>query len=94
MDEFCHEVQDGPHELLTDAWDDVLSGALTEIVHGMRRETAVLLTIYAARNLDEDEGAELIGSVWIEGIARELREQLADEAGSRPLDHLYLPEKL
>lgn len=87
-DEYCHEVQDGPYDLLTGAWDDVLSKTLKVIIDGVPREAAVFLTILAVGDLDEDEGADLIGSVWAEGIARLLHEQLADEAGSRGLDHL------
>jgi hypothetical protein len=83
--EYRHEVQEGPHEQLEDAWNDVLAKTLNEIVDSIPRQTAALLTILAAHDIDEDEGADLIGSVWKEGIVRLLLEGLADEAGGRAL---------
>ena len=87
-DEYCHEVQDGPYDLVEDAWEDVLSRTVQAIIESIPRKTAVLLTILAVYESDDKNDGELVGSVWQEGIARLLREQLADEAGSRGLDHL------
>lgn len=85
--EYRHEVQEGPCEQLEAAWDDVLTKTLNEIADSIPRQTAVLLTILAAHDIDEHEGTDLIGSVWKEGIVRLLLEELADEAGGRALVH-------
>ena len=87
-DEYCHEVQNGPYEPLEGAWEDVLSKTVKEIIDSIPRETAMLLTILAIYDLDEDDGSELIGSVWNEGISQLLERRLAGEAGFRCLDHL------
>ena len=87
-DEYCHEVQNGPYDPLENAWDDVISRILDELVVSLPHETAVLLSIVAAHDLDEDVGAELIGSVWKEGIVRMLHDRLAEVAGGRDLEHL------
>lgn len=87
-DEYCHEMQDGPHELLANAWDHVISKTVNHLVESIPRETAVLLTILAADPLDEDVGANLTGSVWNEGIAQLILERLTEEAGRRSLDAL------
>jgi hypothetical protein len=87
-DEYCHEVQNGPYMLLDGAWDEAITATLNELVGSLVREIAVLLTIHATGPLPEDEGADIVGTVWNEGIANMLRDQLAEEAGARSLDHL------
>lgn len=54
-DEYCHEVQKGPYELLDDAWEMTLGRILEEVVTAVPRHEAVLLTIAAIWELDEPD---------------------------------------
>ena len=87
-DEFCHEVQEGPHTMLEDAWDSLVESHIADAVKRVAIESAVLLTIYAVYQLDEDEAAIPLGTVWPEGIAGVVESALSKEAGNRTLEHL------
>ena len=64
-DEFCHEVQEGPHTMLEDAWDSLVESHIADAVKRVAIESAVLLTIYAVYQLDEDEAAIPLGTVGL-----------------------------
>jgi hypothetical protein len=87
-DEYCHEVQEGPHDLLECAWDQTLETVTEYVVERVPRHVAVLLSIFAAWKLDEEDDPNLIGSVWPNGIKRVLRDRLAEQAGMRNLHRL------
>jgi hypothetical protein len=52
--EYCHEVQEGPYEALQSAWDDTLDTMLRELIQSTPRPTAMLLSILAAWELEEE----------------------------------------
>jgi hypothetical protein len=92
-DEYCHEVQDGPTELLTSVWDATLLPLLDGVVERIPRQIAVLLSIAAGCELDEgnmelilDEGDnEWIGVCWPDGIREVVLSRVREEAGWRNL---------
>lgn len=58
-DEYCHEVQEGRHDYpLERAWEDTLDAFLWGVVENIPRPEAVLLTIGARWELDEDDDDE------------------------------------
>ena len=79
--EYCHEVQEGPNEALQSAWDDTLDSILSDLVQNTPRNTAMLLSILAAWELEEQDEATIVGTVWPDGIVQLLKERLAEEAG-------------
>lgn len=85
-DEFCHEVQEGPTSLLESAWDQTLHDSLEAIQLRLPRETMTLLSAFAAWELDEPDAAEIIGSIWPDGLARVLKHRVSALAASRDLD--------
>jgi hypothetical protein len=87
-DEYCHEVQEGPVDLLDDAWNLTLDNVMDDVIERIPHQVAVLLSIFAAWDLDEDDEVAIVGSVWPEGLKRVLQTRLAERAGQRDLDHL------
>lgn len=87
-DEYCHEVQEGPHDLLEYAWDQTLETVMDDVVERVPRHVAVLLSIFATWELDEEDDPNLVGSVWPEGLKRVLQAHLAEQAGMRNLHRL------
>lgn len=87
-DEWCHEVSEGPHDQLDGAWDMTLDPILDDIISRIPHHAAVLISTYAAWELEEDNDPMLIGSLWAEGIRQVLRIQLNEVASRRRLDHL------
>ena len=79
-DEYCFEVQNGLHEQIAKLRQDVLARTITDLVQKLSRETAALLTIYAAGPLPETIGSEVVGTVWKGGIEQLIAEQVADHA--------------
>jgi hypothetical protein len=80
--EYCHEVQEGPYEALQSAWDDTLDTMLRELIQSAPKPTAMLLSILAASELEEqDDEATIVGTVWLDGIVQLLKDRLAEEAG-------------
>ena len=83
-DEYCHEVQEGPHDDLQQyGWDDILGRVMDDVVSRIPKHAAVLLTIYAA-----DEDPKLVGGVSPDDLKQVLRDQLERQAINRNLDHL------
>jgi len=87
-DEYCHEAQNGPHELLENAWEMTIATVLDDVVEQVPRHSAVLLSIHAAWELDEHDAAKMLGSVWPDGIKRLVQDGLGEKAGMRKLHHL------
>lgn len=87
-DEWCHEKQEGPHDLLDSAWEQTLSPIVDELLDSIPHHAAVLLSVYAAWELGVEDDTTLIGSFWPEGIRQVFRDRLDREAGGRRLDHL------
>lgn len=87
-DEWCHEVQEGPYDLLDSAWELTLNPILEDVINRVPRHVAVLLSVYAIWELRDDDDPMMTGSFWIDGICQVLRVQLNEVAGQRRLDHL------
>jgi hypothetical protein len=86
-DEYSHEVREGPHELLQCVWQDTIRVFIDDVIEQVPRHAAVLLSVFAASELDCHDEARIVGSVWRDGLRNVLRASLASEAGSRRLDH-------
>ena len=82
-DEYCHEVQEGPYDLLDDAWDKTLGPVLGAIVGAIPRHEAALLTIGAIWDLDEDY--ETAPGVMPDLIQRNLQQMVSKLAGTRDM---------
>ena len=61
-DERCHEVQEGPVDQLDYAWTQTLCPILDDVIDRLPHHTAVLLSVFAAWELGEDNNLDLIGS--------------------------------
>jgi len=81
-DEYCHEVQNGPHGLLEDAWETAVDGLVAEVVDNLPSHIATVLTINAD---PEYEPAGDIGAIWRDGLLRALSASVAELAGARSL---------
>lgn len=79
-DEWSFEVNNGPHDLLDDAWSATLTPILSKIVEEIPSHVARLISVYAIWELDEREGSSEIGMIWLDGIFELLRVQLSKEA--------------
>ena len=88
-DEWCHEVQKGPHDLLESAWEQTITPFLDDVIERIPRHSATLLSIFAAWELGEDlEAMDIVGSYRPDDIRRVLQNRLAEQAGKRSIYHL------
>jgi hypothetical protein len=95
-DEYCHEAQEGPTELLTWAWEATILPLLDDVVERIPRQVAVLLSIAALCELDErstnwvlhEGNDEWIGVCWPDGIREVVHSRVRKEAGWRDLSRL------
>lgn len=87
-DEYCHEVQEGPHDLLDQAWEQTLEGVLDSLIESIPRHVAVLLSMSAAWDIELEEESRPMGAVWADGLKRLLRSRLTQEAATRNLANL------
>lgn len=62
-DEYCHEVQEGPHDLLQWAWEQTIKPFVDDVIERTPRHVAVLLSIFAAWELDDRDEPSVVGSV-------------------------------
>jgi hypothetical protein len=77
-DEYCHEVQLGPHMFLEGAWDISIEPVLDEIVPSVSSEIAALLMIAALWDLDEPD------TTFTGAVDRQLiRAKFATDVGKR-----------
>ena len=82
-DEYCHEVQNGPHDLLEDAWEITVDRILVAIVDAMPPHVAAVLTVDAVL---EYEPLGDLGAIWGDGLLRVLKGRLDELAATRSLD--------
>jgi hypothetical protein len=87
-DEYCHRIQEEPHGQLERAWDYEISRTIDAVIEIIPRHVAVLLTVFAAWELDADDDPEFIGSVWPDGLRQVLRGELNEGAARRRIGHL------
>lgn len=79
-DEYRHEVEHGSDEMLERVWDQTLDPILDDIIDRITPHSAKLLSVYAASLQDEIDEAEVIGTVWREGMRNVLKIVLRWEA--------------
>jgi hypothetical protein len=85
-DEYCHEVQEGPHEFLEDSWDATVDPICHAIVETIPRQEAVLLTIGAVWDLNlNDDISDVLVAVAPDLIHKRLKRVIADMAGVRDM---------
>lgn len=89
-DEYCHEVQEGPHDALESAWELTIGQIVDHVIENIPHHVAVLLSIFAAWELCDADEPEFVGSIWPDGLKRVLLGQLAEDAGARNL-HRFGP---
>lgn len=82
-DEWCHEVQEGPHEALEYAWDVTINPFLVAALEELPGHVETLLTVYATGQVP---GMQF--SFQNEDLQEVLRETLGQMAMQRELDHL------
>lgn len=82
-DQYCHEVQNGPHDLLEDAWEITVDGIFAAVIDDMPPHVAALLTVDGVL---EYEPTGDVGTIWRDGLLRALRERVAELAAARSLD--------
>lgn len=81
-DEYCHEVQNGPHELLEAAWEATVDSIVAAVVDDLPPHIAAVLTIDA--ELDYEPAGE-VGTIWRDGLLRALRASVDGLAAARSL---------
>lgn len=82
-DEFCHEQQEGPTELLTEAWYLTVNPIFDDVVKAIPSHEAALLTVSAVWNSDEPENADL--GIRPDLIQARLEQTVAGLAGDRDM---------
>lgn len=88
-DEYCHEVQHGPHEELEWAWDTLVDPIVTDIIGTLPRTEIVLLTLAASDSLDDHYEALLgSGAIFPENIRQVVVRVLRGIAMNRPLERI------
>lgn len=82
-DEYCYEAQEGPHEQLTSAWDQLLNPLIQFLVDAIPQEEAVLLSIGAAWELGEHDLELDDGASFPELIRDNVRRHVVEIAADR-----------
>ena len=80
-DEYCHEVQEGPFDLLDNAWDQTLGSTMDNVIDRIPQHMALLLSQFSVWEFGETDQT-LLGAVWPDGIRSVLRDRLSERAGS------------
>ncbi len=83
-DEWCHEVQEGPHELLEHAWDDAILPIINATLESIPAHVETLLVISATGRAPRGRGA----SVQEGHLQDALRRELEQMAINRDIEHL------
>ena len=83
-DEYCHEVQFGPHMSLEGAWDLSIEPMLDEVLQSVSSEVAALLMVGALWELDECD-TTFTGVVDRQLIRKTARRLLANVAIDRDM---------
>jgi hypothetical protein len=81
-DEYCHEVQEGPYDLLESVWGATIDVTLNSVIENIPHHEAALLTIGAARELGREDEIRF-GGVAPHLIQSNLHEIVAKLAGFR-----------
>lgn len=91
-DEYCHEVQEGPDDMPgpmdtspADAWQQTISPFIDDVVDNVPQHSAVLLSIAAAWELDDEVHEQLVGAIDPDGIRKLVQDRIDERAGERSL---------
>jgi hypothetical protein len=84
-DEYCHEIQAGPHGPLKFAFDTTVVPTVQAIVEAIDNPEAILLTIGARWHLDEDQGTDREFVATPDQIRRNLEDAIETLAMSRDM---------
>jgi hypothetical protein len=84
-DEYCHEIQEGPHGPLKFAFDTTVVPIVQGIVEAIDNPEAILLTIGARWHLDEDQGTDGEVVATPDQIRRNLEDAIETLAMSRDM---------
>lgn len=83
-DEWCHEVQEGPHELLEHAMDDAILPLIKATLESVPAHVKALFVIYVT-----GQAPRLQGTAAREGHLKDvLRRELEQMAINRDIEHL------
>ncbi len=89
-DEWCHEVQEGPLDLLESAWDPTLSPILKGVIDRVPQHARVLLAEYARWELSLESGQDPMNFPDAESLMDLLRHRVSAVAVNRSLSHLQV----
>ena len=81
-DEYCHEVQNGPHDLLEVEWEHTFYSILDSIAETIPPHEGALLTISAAWELDKDD-VEMTSVCVAPDLIRENLKRVVDRIAGR-----------
>jgi hypothetical protein len=84
-DEYCHEIKEGPFDMLEFAWDSTVNPIVDEIVNVVPRHEAMLLTIGARWELDQEERQEFGTTICPDDLREVLICNIRKLAGARRL---------
>lgn len=87
-DEYCHEVQHGPHAQLHHAWTVTLNPIIEDRIDKSPHHIVVLLSIHARRFDDSVSGDRSGPFLWVERLREEVASALASVAAWRDLTRL------
>ena len=83
-DEYCYEVQNGPHQILETAWEHTLEGIIDEVVRRIPEHEARVLTVFATLEFSVIDD----GTIWRDGIRDVVQSELRATAAKRDLRRL------
>jgi len=84
-DEYCHEIQEGPHGPIENAFGETVDPILQAVVESLVDSEAVLLTIGARWHLDEDQDRDVDVVAIPDLIRRNLEDALQTLAITRDM---------
>lgn len=82
-DEYCHEIQNGPHDQLDYAWQSLIRPILDHIASQIPKEKAVLLSIGAAWEVGDHEPD--YRSINLDSIRRSIERAVVKSAMNRDM---------
>lgn len=86
-DEYCHEIQNGPYELLEEDWGKTVSPIMFSVAQSVPDHEARLLSLAASWESDDEMVLAGNGDIAISRdlIAKAIEQQVRDEAAARDL---------
>jgi hypothetical protein len=81
-DEYCHEVQQGPHQLLESIWEATVNPIFDAVIEVVPREEAILLTIRAVWDLDRENEMQEFKSLVAPDLIRDNLQRVVNKLAS------------